>query len=340
MSESTVQPAAGALALAGRGYREALAALDRDAALTHVRTLTAEGHPVTDVVREVLVPAQTEVGRQWEAGSRSVAWEHAATSITECALLSMPVPPPRESAGQIAVACAEGEGHTLPARMQAQLLSFLGCDPVLLLPPLDARILADFLARQPIAAVALSCTLPRHLRGCLPLIEVAHRAGVPVLAGGAAFGSDRSRAAKLGVDHRTDDAADAAERLGTWGEEPPVRLAEPTSVDPEHDRLMASADELIEEAMVVLAREYPGWPADWSESDAAREDFTHALGLLSATLLVDDESILSDGLAWRRRYWAARNEPAEALAQRLAALAEVLPAHLPRTASLLAASLG
>ena len=338
MAESPVQSPAGPLAAARAAYMGALDELDRDTAVTHVRTLTTEGHPVIDVVRDVLVPAQTEVGLQWEQGRRSVAWEHAATSISECALLSMPVPFPEEPRGRIVVTCAEGEGHTLPARMQAQLLSSLGWDAILLLPALEAPFLAEFLERRSVAAVAISCTLPRHLHGCLPLVEAAHRAGLPVMAGGAAFGADQSRAGRLGVDHHTDDAADAADHLGLWREQPPIRLAKPAPVDPEHDRLMASAGELLEEAMVVLAQEYPGWPADWSETDAAREDFSHALALVAAALLVEDERIVADGLAWRRRYWAARHEPMEAVEKRLAALVEVIPESLPRSAAMLQAA--
>lgn len=336
MAQTPLQSPAGPLGPARAAYLGALEELDRDGAVTQIRTLTEAGHPVVDVVRDVLVPAQTEVGLQWEQGRRSVAWEHAATSIAECALLSMPVPAPAQPRGNIVLTCAEGEGHTLPARMQAQLLSSLGWDPILMLPALEAPFLAEFLERRAVAAVAISCSLPRHLHGCLPLVEAAHRAGLPVMAGGAAFGADQSRAGRLGVDHHTDDAEDAGDRLGRWREQPPSRLAKPAPVDPEHGRLMASAGELLEEAMVVLSREYPDWPADWSETDAAREDFSHALALLGAALLVEDERIVADGLAWRRRYWAGRHEPMGAVEERLAALARVIPPTLPRSAALLA----
>lgn len=338
MTDSSVQSPADPLRAALGAYLDALDELDRDAALAQVRRVTVAGHPLPEIVRQVLAPAQVEVGRRWEAAERSAAWEHAATAITECALLSAPWSPP-ERVGRMALVCAQGEGHTMAARMAAQLLEAAGWDPLLLPQPMDAAHLSEFLDRFPMHAVGISCTLTANLPGCAPLIDTAHRAGLPVVAGGAAVRDEPDRATRLGADYCAVDTADAARRLDTWRDSPPDRLAQAVPGDPEHARLGEAAGELVEEAMVVLAREYPGWPADWSEADAAREDFSHALGLLHAALLVADERIVTDGLAWRRRYWTARHEPMDAVARRLAALAEVVPPELPRTAGLLAACL-
>lgn len=339
MAEPRVLSSAGPLGAALAAYVRALDELDRDAAIGQVRGVTDGGHAPADVVRELLGPAQVEVGRLWEQAQRSAAWEHAATAITECALLSAPWSPPVRH-GRMVLVCAQGEQHSMAARMAALLLEDAGWDPLLLAQPMDAAHLSELLERFAVQAVGVSCTLAANLPGCAPLIDAAHRAGLPVIAGGAALRDDPERAARLGADHCTADPAEAAQWLTRWRDRPPDPLAEPAPVDPEHARLAEAAPELVEEAMVVLAREYPGWPADWSEADAAREDFSHALGLLRAALLVHDQGIVTDGLSWRRRYWAARHEPMASVEQRLAALAEVVPPSLPRTAGLLAASLG
>lgn len=322
-----------ALAEAGTAYLAALDALDRDAALDQIRRLRSGGHELADLVERVLRPAQVEVGRRWEAAERSAAWEHAATVITESALLAVP-PAGTLRAGRVVLVCAEGEAHSLPARMAAQLLGAQGWDALLLPPPMDAPHFAELLARFPVDAVGVSCTFAPSLPGCRPLIEAAHAAGLPVVAGGAAFDGRPDRAAQLGADACDGDPASAARRLATW-KAAPGDVAVGASPDPEHARLVASTPALIEDAMVVLAGEYPGWPADWSEADAAREDFAHALGLAAAALAVRDDAVVTEGLAWRRRYWTARGEPASGVVRRLAALASVIPPALPRTASLL-----
>lgn len=323
-----------ALADAGTAYLHALDELDRDAALTQIHRLLADGHELAELVHRVLRPAQVEVGRRWEAAERSAAWEHAATVITESALLAVP-PAHVVRAGRVVLVCAEGEAHTLPARMAAQLLGAHGWDTLLLPPPMDAPHLAELLARFPVDAVGISCTFAPRLPGCRPLIEAAHAAGLPVVAGGAAFDGRPDRGVQLGADACDGDPASAARRFATWKAQPQGDVAGGAWPDPEHARLVTSTPALIEDAMVVLAGEYPGWPADWSEADAAREDFAHALGLAAAALAVRDDSVVTDGLAWRRRYWAARGEPALGVERRLAALASVIPPALPGTAVLL-----
>lgn len=90
--------------------------------------------------------------------------------------------------------------------------------------------------------------------------------------------------------------------------------------------------------MVVLARQLPDWPLDWSEANIARQDFDHLIGLLAASLLLDDEHILYEGLAWRRGYWAARGESSTSLRTRASALAAVLQSVSPEALGMLRAA--
>jgi hypothetical protein len=123
-----------------------------------------------------------------------VADEHAATAVTEACTLALPT----SGAGPLVlVACPEGEWHTLPPRMLAVVA---GVRAVVLGPGLPAAHLERYLDRQQPDVLALSCTMPTNLLQARDSIAAAHRAGVPVVAGGRAFGPDGRRAAHLGAD--------------------------------------------------------------------------------------------------------------------------------------------
>lgn len=319
-------------------YLVALDELDRTSALEVMETLTGRALPADQIVRGLLAPAQVEVGRLWQTAQRSVAWEHAATAITEEALFAVAgrasVEPDRD--GVVLLVCAEGEGHELPARMTCALMRLHGVDPVFV-GSLQGALLAEFLARRPVRALGVSCTMTAHLAGALHTIATAHRAGVPVIAGGAAFGTDGARARHLGAEAWTGDPAEAvaiSRRLEGPGQPPPEPAAHP-----ELPHLTVGADDLAAAAMVGLAREYRDWPADWSEADAARQDFTHVIALCASALVLNELRILTEGIAWRREYWSARSEPQASLVLRLEALADALRARVPRAAGMLDAAL-
>jgi MerR family transcriptional regulator, light-induced transcriptional regulator len=96
---------------------------DRRAAARQALGLLEAGATVPELVQGLLGPAQVEVGRRWETNRWSVADEHAATAITDAVLAALAwrldVP---EHQGHVVVACAEGDWHSLPARMLAEIL--------------------------------------------------------------------------------------------------------------------------------------------------------------------------------------------------------------------------
>jgi methanogenic corrinoid protein MtbC1 len=324
-------------------YLQALDELDRRAAVSCARELATAGHPPTAIVERVLVPAQVEVGARWEAGLRSVAWEHAATAITEQVLLSLAPPPgsspaPAAGPGPIVITCAMGEEHLLAARMATELLRWEGCEAVYVGGTLDAGHLAEFLRDRQAVAVGVSCTLTGCLPGAVRIIESAHRAGLPVLAGGAAFDAGLQRARIAGADGWAGEWAETAGRIASWTQEPPARLAPTPELDPPLRRLTEGAAELASDAMAVLARQLPDWPLDWSETNTARQDFAHIIGLLAASLLLRDEQILHEGLVWRRGFWTAHGESSTSLRTRASALAAVLPSVSPEALGMLRAA--
>lgn len=317
-------------------YLHALDELDGRAAVSCARDLVSAGQEPAAVVEDLLQPAQVEVGARWQAGLRSVAWEHAATAITEQALLSVAaVSASSPAAGPVVITCAEGEGHALAARMATEMLRWHGCEAVYLGSPLEADHLAEFLRDRPAAVVGVSCTLTGHLPGAVRIIESAHRAGVPVLAGGAAFGTDERRAMIVGADGWASGWPQAAERVRAWAQRPPARLAPAPDMDREVRRLTEGAEELALDAMAVLAQRLPDWPLDLSETNVARQDFAHLIGLLAASLLVRDERIVHEGYAWRRSYWTAHGDSPVNLRMRSSALAAALGVALPKAHGML-----
>lgn len=170
------------------------------------------GVPPRDLLRDVLVRAQREVGLLWERGDISVAQEHAATAVADRVLLliSSGIRRPASEA-VLTVVCPEEEWHAMPARLAAEIARTGG----LSVRVLGANVSADHLYRhllaEPPAALAVSTTMTANLVGASRCIDVAHRAGVPVIVGGAAWGSGTAQAAALGADVKLDDPADLPE---------------------------------------------------------------------------------------------------------------------------------
>ena len=100
-----------------------LAALhDGDAGLAYrlVLDLMDHGYAFTTIVEQAIAPIQVEAGRRWQDGDYSISEEHVSTAATETLLATLagafdqPV-----DADELVVGCAEGDRHTMPARMAA-----------------------------------------------------------------------------------------------------------------------------------------------------------------------------------------------------------------------------
>jgi methanogenic corrinoid protein MtbC1 len=182
--------------------RELLQALSNADNVTAVEVLEDAlelGKAPKELLLDVLIPGQREVGRLWMNGTWSVADEHAATAVAEQALTV--VAPPRRSAPtarRIALACAEGEWHTMPARLAAELARTSALDVVMLGPSIPATHLQRYLRAASPTALALSATMPTNLIGASRSIQAARAEGIPVLVGGAAWGIGQHRAPPAG----------------------------------------------------------------------------------------------------------------------------------------------
>jgi methanogenic corrinoid protein MtbC1/DNA-binding XRE family transcriptional regulator len=193
-----------------RKYVEALLAGDPGRAGALVAEALRRGWRVEQIYLQVLAPAQVEIGARWHARRLSVADEHLATEITlgEMDRLRAQLVPPPASAGRVLVACVEGEGHGIAARMLADFLLIDGWSVDYLGASTPTADLVDLVGRRRPDLVALSVTQPQHLPAVGAAAKALRRLSPPprILAGGAAFRGRPRAAASLGVDGVAADA--------------------------------------------------------------------------------------------------------------------------------------
>lgn len=276
----------------------------------------------------LLAEVQQKVGDLWQQNELTVADEHAATAITDLALAAACVEAgrrPRAPEGTVVVGCAEEEWHVMPARMFAEQLRAAGWDVVFLGASTPAEHLQRFVAAEPPTAVAVSCTVPVHLHGARRTISASHAAGVPVLAGGAAFGTAPNRAAAIGADAWASTLDDAVATLSRWaGSRPP--LAAPLVDDAPALAAAAERPLIVERAMSALAIRFPPLAAytDWQLA-RTREDLDYILRFAEASLLTGDDSIITSFASWLTSVLTARGLPHGIVPLGIEVLHECLP---------------
>ena len=279
-------------------FERALEAADTTVAVRHVEHLLDAGAGVLPVLVEIIAAAQRRVGERWLRGEWSVAREHAATGVSVAAAgvvarhaRRVPV-----SRGRVVLACAEREWHLLPALLVAYGLRADGWEVVFLgASTPQARFVSHLHDIGP-DVTAVSCSVLRALPSTREFIEASTECGIPVLAGGAAFGRDGVRAAALGATGWAGDVRDVVDvvaRLPTVvppAPALPVRpLAEQRALDVHHSWLVAEVLRSWQPEAAAAAREHA---AVW------REGVEQVLFALQATLVTGDARILSEAARW------------------------------------------
>jgi methanogenic corrinoid protein MtbC1 len=301
---------------------------DRVAATRQAFNLLDAGHTVEEVILGLLAPAQAEVGRRWERNQWNVAQEHASTAITDTVLGALTVRiAARPTHGHVVVTCAEGEWHSLPARLFAELLGLRGWRVTFLGASTPAAHLRRFLDddEDDTMAVAVSCSAATTIGGAHRLVEAAHNAGVPALVGGRGMGPDGRRAFAVGAEGWAPDASQAAQLLHSWVSEPPDPLPIPV-FGHEHLELEARQPELVETALIELLSRYPlfaGLPEE--QLAEVRLALTYTLQFLQASLLTGDATLfLDEYLPWLTGVLTSRGLPVEVVREALDVLAMTL----------------
>jgi methanogenic corrinoid protein MtbC1 len=317
---------------------ELIQAHRRDDAVELVRSTARDAG--LDVTVKLLAEVQQKVGDLWQRNELTVADEHAATAITDLALTAVSLEAdhrPHAPEGTVVVGCAEEEWHVMPARMFAEQLRAAGWDVVFLGASTPAEHLRRYLAAETPAAVAVSCTVPIYLHGARRAISASHAAGVPVLAGGAAFGTDPNRAAAVGADAWASTLDDAVATLSRWVSNKPP-LAAPLVDDAPALAAGAERPLLVERAMSALATRFPPL-ADYTDWQLARtrEDLGYILRFAEASLLTGDDSIMTGFASWLASVLTARGLPASIVPLGADVLHECLPEGQNEVARLLTA---
>jgi len=302
-------------ALHRRDARGATAVVDR--------LLAADASPEM-VLLDLLVPAQLEVGSRWQADRWSVADEHACTAIVDRLLARLTLTfDPVIGAGEVVVVCAEDDWHVLPARMFAELLRLHGWSVTFLGGSVPAEHLARFLADNRPVAVALSCTVPLFLPGAVRSIAAAHDVGVPVLAGGRAFGHSSRRAVTVGADAWAGDASSAAGVFTEWLRAAP-QLAQPDVDLGTWQQLELVRPSLVSESLRRLSETVPASTAFDARQACTREDFNSIVEFVGVSVLVRDPDLLMEFLAWLDEVLQARGLPPSVLVDSLRLVTAVM----------------
>ncbi|MFI5874993.1 B12-binding domain-containing protein [Streptomyces sp. NPDC051445] len=318
-----------------------------------VRLVTAAADAGADgeaLLLDVVAGVQHRVGTEWAANRISVAEEHAASAITDRIIAALarhrPAPPPGSPGrGRVTVACVDGEWHALPARLLAELLTlrdwrvdFLGARTP------TSRLIAHLHRTNP-AAVLLSASIPTHLPTAHQAVTAVQSLGIPVMAGGAAFGPDGRYARLIQADAWAPDARAAADLLERGLPTHRARQRQqiddlPHLADQEYTFIRRSRTVLVRQSLAVMEQR---WPAMRSYSTAQRErtaeDVAHIVDFLATALYVDDAALFTTFITWTADVLTARQVPASSLRLGLDVLAGQLHDH-PRALTFLAAAAG
>ncbi|MEV1046225.1 cobalamin-dependent protein [Streptomyces sp. NPDC049916] len=308
----------------------ALRSWDEYGALDVVESALDSGLDVESVLLDVIGAAQHHVGIEWAANRMSVADEHTATAINERAVAALPIPRPENERGRIVVACVDQEWHGLPARILAETLKLRGWRVDYLGAQVPTGHLVGRLHRSHPDVVCLSSSLPTRLPVAHGAITACQATGVPVMAGGAAFGHDGRYARSLGADGWAPQARAAADQLAAGI---PARPAAPRLTvhdlphleDQEYTYVSLSASRLLAYVLDGLEERFPAM-REYSvhQRDRTEEDLAQIIDFLAAALYMDEPDIFSGFLLWTAEILEARHVPARSLAPALDLLAEDL----------------
>ncbi|MFI6623127.1 B12-binding domain-containing protein [Streptomyces sp. NPDC050528] len=312
---------------------EAVLATDEYTATDVVLRALKEGVAPEGVLLDVIAKVQGRVGEEWAANRLSVAQEHAATAINERVVAALGLHSATRGVptrGRITVACPDGEWHALPARLLAEVLKLRGWHVDYLGAQVPAPHLIAHLHRTDADAIALSSSIATRLPTAHAAITACQAVGVPVLVGGAAFGTDGRYARLLGADAWAPDARAAADRLARR----PLSRPQPDHqqiddlphlADQEYTMVARNRSALVR---TVFSGLEDAFPAMRSYSDLQREhtaeDLSHIVEFLATALYMGDEDLFTGFLTWTAGILSARGVPEQSLPPALDILAREL----------------
>jgi len=298
---------------------------DGPAATRLILDLLDRGATAETVIVDVLAAAQFETGRRWLRNDWTVADEHVVSGVTQRALdavANTAMPPTRD--GSVVVACAEGDWHSLPSQMFAEIIRSHGYHVTFLGSSTPADHVARLLTRDRPDALIVTCNLALYFGGVSRLANAAHLAGVPVIAGGRALNGPR--ALRIGADAWEADVESTLGTLRQWADRPPPP-SDPITGDRLAVRLDIDSTALAAVAFDSIMDSHPHLrDLNAQQIDRTREDLVFIVRFIAAARLVEDPTVLTEFLGWITELLEARRVPVEALVAGLDALAPVVEA--------------
>ncbi|MET9465710.1 cobalamin-dependent protein [Streptomyces sp. NPDC006544] len=322
---------------------EAVLRFDERAAVTAVLGALEDGLDVECVLLDVIAAVQRRVGEEWAANRLSVSQEHAATAINERAVAALARHPRSRTSpirGRLTVACVDGEWHSLPARLLAEVLTSRGWRVDYLGSQVPTPHLIAHLHRTGPDAVALSSSIATRLPTAHATITACQAVGVPVMVGGAAFGADGQYARLLGADAWAADARTAADDLARnpLARPRPGHQAIddlPHLADQEYTLVARTRRDLVRTVFAGLEGAFPAM-LGYTEAQRERtaEDLAHIVEFLATALYTDDPELFSRFLRWTAGVLSTRGVPARSLLPALDLLGRELK-DFPRATGML-----
>jgi methanogenic corrinoid protein MtbC1 len=277
-----------------------------------VRALGAGVDPES-ILLDAIGGVQRRVGAEWAANRLTVAQEHAATAINDKVITTFGyvLGGRKADRGRITVACVDGEWHSMPARLLAEVLKLRGFDVDYLGAQVPAPHLIAHLHRSAPDAVALSSSIATRLPVAHATITACQAAATPVIAGGAAFGQDGRYARLFGTDAWAPNARAAADRLADpmprpmVGHQPIDDL--PHLADQEYTLVSRNSSQLVKAVLTGLEA---GNPLLRARTEPQRHEIAETLvqlvEYLATSLYVGDAELFTGFVRWTATIHAAR----------------------------------
>ncbi len=200
-------------------YLLALLEGDRVRASRLILDAVQDSSSVPDLYLRVLLPAQHEVGRMWQADEINVAEEHFATSTTKAVLAQLRLRAPLQAPNGKTLLAAAVMGNQLDLGLQvvADFFEMAGWRVIQLGPDMPIPDLAQSVEFYQPDLLALSVALHSQLVTLAETIQAVRRgqrgAVVKILVGGRAFAGATDLAQQFGADGYAADPNAAV----AWG---------------------------------------------------------------------------------------------------------------------------
>ncbi|MCA9754615.1 MAG: cobalamin-dependent protein [Candidatus Eisenbacteria bacterium] len=210
---------AGELAVDEQTLRYLAAVLEGNArdAVDFLVSLVESGTHPREVISNVLVPAQREIGRMWHSADSDVAEEHllTATTLRALSVLGTLGSVEANNGKTVVIASVQGNQHDIAVHALGIFFEWAGWKSIVLganVPTVDLVRAVQYFGAD---LLVLSVALGTQLRAALRAVEAVRSIPefqLPVLVGGPAFDDGDDLHIRIGADARASSLEAAVEQ--------------------------------------------------------------------------------------------------------------------------------